>query len=403
VKILHTSDWHVGKTLRGVSRLDEHRAVLAEVADVAATERVDLVLVTGDLFESAAPLPDAQRVVWDALLRFRETGARVVAIGGNHDNQPAFDAWASVFAAAGITVLGHATRPEWGALLAFDTAAGEPVRLVLLPFVSQRFAVRTEQLLELDAAEAAGRYAERMRLLIEALCTGFAGDAVNLLAAHCFVRGGKLGGGERDAQTIFDYGVEAVHLPATANYIALGHLHRTQPIAARAPAWYAGSPIQVDFGEERDTKHVLLVETAPGVPARVERRALTTGWTLRTLEGTLAEIEALAPTVGDAWLRVVVKEPARAGLGDEIRRLLPQAVDIRVSAPVPAGAKRAVERAGRTPGDLFGMYLSQHAIDDPRLQALFGRLYEDELQGADSEADRREAERKAPQKTATAS
>jgi DNA repair protein SbcD/Mre11 len=382
VKILHTSDWHVGKALRGMSRLDEHRAVLAEVADIAATERVDLVLVTGDLFESAAPLPDAQRVVWDALLALRETGARVVAIGGNHDNQSAFDAWAPVFTAAGITVLGHATRPERGALVTFDTAAGEPVRLVLLPFVSQRYAVRTEQLLDLDAAEAAGRYAERMRLLIDALCTGFERGAINLLAAHCFVRGGKLGGGERDAQTIFDYGVEAVNLPVGANYIALGHLHRTQRIAAGAPAWYAGSPIQVDFGEERDAKHVLLVETEPGVPARVERRPLTTGWTLRTIEGTLPEIEALAPSVGDAWLRVVVKEAARAGLADDVRRLVPQAVDIRVAAPAVGrgSAEHGGDRSGRSPSDLFGMYLTQHGLDDPRLQGLFARLYEDELQ-----------------------
>ena len=64
------------------------------------------------------------------------------------------------------------------------------------------------------------------------------------------MRGGTLGGGERDAQTIFDYGIEACHFPANANYVALGHLHRTQRMAAPAPTWYAGSPIQVDFGEE---------------------------------------------------------------------------------------------------------------------------------------------------------
>src|SRR3954454_5250149 len=153
MKILHTSDWHVGKLLRGVSRLDEHRAVLAEIAELAATEQVDCVLVTGDLFESAAPPPEAQRVVWDALLALRATGARVVVIGGNHDNQHAFDAWSPLFAAAGITMLGHATRPELGGVVELrihDT----PLVCALVPFVSQRFAVRAEQLLELDAAEA---------------------------------------------------------------------------------------------------------------------------------------------------------------------------------------------------------------------------------------------------------
>ena len=346
VKILHTSDWHVGKTLRGESRLDEHRAVLAEIAGIAAAEAVDLVLVTGDLFESAAPLPEAQRVVWDALLALRAGGAQMVAIGGNHDNQPAFDAWSPLFAAAGITVLGHAARPEHGGVVELTTGDGTPVVVVLVPFVSQRFAVRAEQLLELDAAAASGLYTERMRLLIEALCRSFRPDAVNLLALHGFVRGGKLGGGERNAHTIFEYGIEAAHFPVNANYVALGHLHRTQRLAAPAPTWYAGSPIQVDFGESDDTKGVLVVETAPGVPARVEVHPLSTPWQLRTIRGTLAELEQRAKSVGDAWLRVFVHEPVRAGLADEVRALLPRAVDVTLepAAETDAAAPRRTRR-----------------------------------------------------------
>jgi DNA repair protein SbcD/Mre11 len=380
VRILHTSDWHVGKMLRGISRLDEHRAVLAEIVDIAHAEPVDLVLVTGDLFDTAAPLPDAQRVVWDALLALRATGARVVCIGGNHDNQLAFDAWAPVFAAAGITVLGRATRPDAGACLEWETAAGEPVVCALLPFVSQRYAVLTEQLLELDAASAVGRYAERMRVLIEALTAAFRPDAVNVLAAHCFVPGARLGGGERDAHIANEYGIEAVHLPRAANYIALGHLHRTQRIDAAAPAWYAGSPIQVDFGEERDVKHVVLVETAPGVPARVERRPLQSGWTLRTVAGTMAELNALTDSVGDAWLRVEVRESARAGLADDVRALFPRAVDIRVDRTAAAAAAPGLEqRRGRSARDLFAEYLAVEGIDDERVMRLFERLHDDAL------------------------
>ncbi len=126
MKILHTSDWHVGKLLRGMSRLDEHRAVLGEIVEIARAERVDVVLVSGDLFESAAPSPDAQRVVWEALLALRATGAEVIAIGGNHDNQFAFDAWAPVFRAAGITVLGHATA--WATRVASSNATPAAAR-----------------------------------------------------------------------------------------------------------------------------------------------------------------------------------------------------------------------------------------------------------------------------------
>ncbi len=380
MKILHTSDWHVGKLLRGISRLDEHRAVLAEIAELAAGEEVDCVLVTGDLFESAAPLPDAQRVVWDALLALRATGARVVVIGGNHDNQHAFDAWSPLFDAAGITLLGHAARADRGGVVEWETTAGEPVVCALVPFVSQRFAVKTEQLLELDAAQAVGRYAERMRVLIDALSASFRPDAVNLLAAHCFVPGGRLGGGERDAQIANEYGVEAVHFPSRANYVALGHLHRAQRIDAPAPAWYAGSPIQVDFGEELDAKHALVVETAPGVPARVDKRVLRSGWTLRTLTGTVEELHAAARDTGDAWLRVVVREPARAGLADEVRALLPRAVDVRIDRMLAEDDAPAMStRRGRSARDLFAEYLTVEGVEDTRVLRLFERLHDDVL------------------------
>jgi exonuclease SbcD len=378
VKILHTSDWHVGKTLRGTSRLDEHREVLDEIAGIAAAEAVDVVLVTGDLFETSAPAPDAQRVVWDALLALRATGAHVIAIGGNHDNQFTFDAMAPVFGAAGITMLGHATRPERGGVVTIE-ASDDTATVVLLPFVSQRFAIRAEQMLELDAAQTSGLYAERMRRLIAALSEPFRPDTVNIVAAHCFVRGGVLGGGERDAQTIFDYGIEALHFPANANYVALGHLHRTQRMAAPAPAWYAGSPIQVDFGEEADTKHVLLVEAEPGVPAQVESRALTTPWRLRTVRGTVDELRAAAETVGDAWLRVVVREPTRAGLADDVRAILPRAVDIRVEHEVETMDAERTVRRGRTPRELFVEYLAEAGIEDNRVVHLFEQLYDDAM------------------------
>jgi len=385
VRILHTADWHVGKTLKGESRLDEHRAVLAEVVGVARDEAVDLALVAGDLFESAAPPPDAQRVVFDALLGLRSTGAKVVVIAGNHDNANAFEAMRPLMAALDVTLLGHATRPDTGGVVDHVTATGERARLALLPFVSQRWSVRAEQLLALDAAQAAGVYADRMRLVIEALCAGFRPDTVNVVVAHAMVRGGKLGGGERDAQTIFEYSIPATVFPASAHYVALGHLHRTQQLPAAAPVWYSGSPVQVDFGEEDDVKHVLLVEAAPGTPARVERRPIEAGIRLRTVRGTLAELEALAGTTGDDSLRVLVHEPVRAGLADEVRALLPRAVDVRIERDEGDGAGPGHDRAdgrsrtGRTPHELFAEYLdkSGHARDE-RLIGLFARLLDEE-------------------------
>ena len=89
MRILHTSDWHVGKTIRGRSRADEHIAVLAEIAAIASAEDVDLVLVTGDLFDTAAPTAESERIVYRALLDLAATDATVIVLGGNHDNDRA--------------------------------------------------------------------------------------------------------------------------------------------------------------------------------------------------------------------------------------------------------------------------------------------------------------------------
>jgi DNA repair protein SbcD/Mre11 len=375
VKLLHTSDWHVGKILKGVPRIDEQRAVLGGIVDVARREAVDLVVVAGDLYESAVAPPEAQALVWSTLLDLKETGADVVVISGNHDNAAQFEALRPLAAAAGITILGRVRRPDEGGVVEITTRAGERAKVAAMPFLSQRYVVRAAQLMKGDAAEHAGSYAERCRLLLDGLCSGFGADTVNIVVAHAMVRGGRLGGGERDAQTIEDYYVDPTAFPATAHYVALGHLHRTQPLPGGAPIWYSGSPIQVDFGEGGDDKHAVVVEAWAGRPAEVRPVRLDHVRRLRTVEGTLAELRAHAG-LPDDLLRVVVKEPARAGLADDVRELLPNAVDIRIAAAV-ATEEPTPSRAGLTPHELFATYLATQGVDDERVTRLFTRLYDE--------------------------
>jgi exonuclease SbcD len=236
MKLLHTSDWHVGKTLRGTSRAEEHREVLGEVVRVAEAEEVDLVLVAGDLFDSAAPAPEAAAVVFEALLALHRTGATVVAIAGNHDHPGQFEALRPVMAAAGITMLGRTHRPEDGGVVDVATKTGETARLALLPFCSQRHMVKAAHLMAQDAAENAATYDARMRALVASLTSSFGPGTVNVVVAHCTIVGGKTGGGEREVQTIFDYWVDATAFPLSAHYVALGHLHRTQQLPGAAPS-----------------------------------------------------------------------------------------------------------------------------------------------------------------------
>jgi len=122
VKLLHTSDWHVGKTLKGRSRLDEQREVLAQVVAVAREQQVDAVLIAGDLYDSSAPSAAAQQLVIRGLLALRDTGAEVIAIAGNHDHPATFDAYRPLMAAAGITLVGTARDAESGGVVNFTRA-----------------------------------------------------------------------------------------------------------------------------------------------------------------------------------------------------------------------------------------------------------------------------------------
>jgi DNA repair protein SbcD/Mre11 len=127
VKALHTSDWHVGRTMRGRSRADEHRAVLAEIVDQAASNDVDLVLVAGDLFDVAAPTPESEQIVYRALLDLAEV-APVVAVAGNHDNPRRFEALHPLLELGRVTAISSCARrtTEGSARFPIHRSPGRP-------------------------------------------------------------------------------------------------------------------------------------------------------------------------------------------------------------------------------------------------------------------------------------
>lgn len=377
MRILHTADWHVGRTIRGRSRAGEHEAVLAEIVHLAEAEAVDVVLVAGDQFDTAAPSPDAERIVYRTLLDLADTGAKVVVLSGNHDNPSRLAAVAPLLTAAGIEVAPHLARPEEGGLRRMEVS-GQQLCIAIVPFLSQRGIVKADDLMALNADQHQGRYVERLRQVVAALCAGFDSDSVNLLAGHMMVFGGDVGGSERGVHTVFDYALPASAFPAGAHYVALGHLHRMQRIDAPAPVWYPGSPLQLDFGESGQDKGVLLVEASPGTPATIEPRTLTGGRRLSTLTGTLSQLESMIETTGDDHLRVLIQDPATAGLADQIRTWFPEVVDITVERRHTADDPGPVDRRlARSPGELFRDYLADRGADDQRVSALFDELVDE--------------------------
>lgn len=379
MKILHTSDWHVGKVLKGQSRAEEHKQVLAGVIDVAHAERPDLVIVAGDLYDTAAPTPEATRLVTRALTALRRTGADVVAIGGNHDNGAALDALRPWAEAAGIALRGGVRENPDEHVIDGTTAGGERWRVAALPFLSQRYAVRAVEMYELTAAEATQTYADHLGRVLGRLTEGFdEPDRVHLVTAHLTVVGAAAGGGERDAHTVLGYAVPATVFPGTAHYVALGHLHRAQRVDGPCPIRYSGSPLAVDFGEQENVPSVTIVEVTATSAARVREVPVAAAVPLRTVRGTLAQLAELTPP--DGWLRVLVREQPRAGLREEVQELLPRALEIRVDPellPAPGSGTRTAQRAGRSPRELFADYLDSRGHADDGVRELFDELFEE--------------------------
>ncbi|WP_405112093.1 exonuclease SbcCD subunit D [Micromonospora sp. NBC_01405] len=379
MKILHTSDWHVGKVLKGQSRAEEHKQVLAGVIDVARQEQPDLVIVAGDLYDTAAPTPEATRLVTRALTALRRTGADVVAIGGNHDNGQALDALRPWAEAAGITLRGGVRENPDEHVIDGVTAGGERWRVAALPFLSQRYAVRAVEMYELTAAEATQTYADHLGRVLGRLTEGFAEpDRVHLVTAHLTVVGATTGGGERDAHTVLGYAVPATVFPGTAHYVALGHLHRSQRVSGPCPIRYSGSPLAVDFGEQENIPSVTMVEVTATSAARIREVPVPAAVPLRTVRGTLTQLAEVAPPEG--WLRVFVREQPRAGLREQVQELLPRALEIRIDpelVPAPGSGTRTAQRTGRSPRDLFADYLDSKGHADSDVRELFDELFEE--------------------------
>jgi len=380
VRLLHTSDWHVGKAMRGRSRADEHRAVLDEIARITEERSIEIVLIAGDLFETSAPSAESEQIVYRALLELSRRAEHVVVIAGNHDNARRLAAIRPLLDLTNIHTRPLLRPAEDGGLVELTTAAGERARIAVLPFVSQRAIVRADALMADDADDHAQTYEERLKKVIDNLCAETSHDAINILLAHATVDLALPGGGERMSQ-VNDYAVKATCFPAGYHYTALGHLHQAQQIPGPGQIWYSGSPLQLDFGETENRPSINVIEARAGAPASVEPIPLRSGRPLRRLRATLADLEAQAAAAlpeGEEFLLVELTAPRMPGLAERVRELLPNAVDVRIDAPDDDGpARRAAPRIGRSETELFAEYLTERNEDDERVRQMFGELLED--------------------------
>lgn len=341
MRVLHTSDWHVGKRLGRFDRAEEHRSVIAEVAAIAEEEDVDLVLHSGDLFDRPLPPVEALDIAFEGLVALSASGRRpVVVIAGNHDSPGLFDALAPFLRTANIHLVGEVKRPDEGGVLDIETTAGRAV-VSCFPFLREgkTFAVWA------PVDEHYKRYADRLRQISEAYSTRAAelagNDAVTFLVAHFLVGGSKVHGhgaprGERELHMGEAYTATAEAIPAGPQYVAMGHIHAPQPVpGAQVPAEYAGSLLELDFGEAGETKRVVIVDVEPGLPAVVRSVPLTAGRRLRRAQGTWDEILGL-DMVHESYLDLAVETAGPdPGLAARVADEFDFVVKVRAEYPRP--------------------------------------------------------------------
>jgi DNA repair protein SbcD/Mre11 len=393
VLALHTSDWHLGRTVLGHSRSEDFDAVLAEIVELAADVRPDIIIHSGDLFDTVRP-PTAELQRGMRALHELSRIAPTVVVAGNHDS-PALlrvlDFIANQFGEQPeggprrLTFVDRPRRPEDGGILHFPAADGaERIRLAALPFVHHNRFVD-----DFHSPETATRdYAEHLRRIqaeyAAALAEGHNADTdVNLFAAHLYVEGATPSYSERPIDISEDYALAADSLPSVA-YGALGHIHKPQavprtPFAAR----YAGSPLQMDFGEAGEDKTVVVVEASPGRAVEVETVPLRAGRRLMQVEGDLEHLATVADRVGDSFVKAVVDtEKPTLHLAEAVMEALPKATVVRVEER--CAANRAEPAAGETAAheepdlpELFDAYLGE--IDVPGSAALLRETFSELL------------------------
>lgn len=287
MRILHTGDWHLGRTLEGRSRLTEQEAFLDELVQIVKDQQVDLVLMAGDVYDSVNPPAAAEAMFYDAAARLTETGCHLAVIAGNHDQPERVAAVSPLVARRGISLVG---LPVPEAITVPVPRTGETAVIAALPYPSE---ARLSELLAGDADESELRlaYSAKVGMLMRQLAGAFRPDTVNLAMSHIYVLGGVESDSERPIQVGGAYTVDPSALDIGAQYTALGHLHRPQAVKGAGLTRYSGSPLAYSFSEAGQAKSVMLLDAVPGKEPILEELYLSSGrplvrWSCR---GGLAE------------------------------------------------------------------------------------------------------------------
>ncbi|MEB3299815.1 MAG: exonuclease SbcCD subunit D C-terminal domain-containing protein [Candidatus Sericytochromatia bacterium] len=386
MRILHTSDWHLGRQLIQKSRDDEFEAFLAWLAALLVEERVETLVIAGDLFDTTTPSHVAQGQYYDFLRKARQTSCRhIIVVAGNHDSPSLVDAPRDLLEALDITVVGGAPQDPAGCVRLLRDAQGHPELIACaVPFLRDR------DLLTSEAGETSVDREQRLLSGIRSYYARTAAAAVTLREAHgaglpilatghLFAAGGTIvdDDGVRDLYVGGIGAVPTTAFPEAFDYVALGHIHRPQAVGGSDRIRYSGAPLAMGFGEAGQTKSVSLVDLEPGnitvrtrpVPQR--RRLLRLAGDRLMLERALGDL-AREKEALPAWIEATYRDTALhpdlregletilAGTPHELLRLR----DLRLLEVGPLATESLQDLADLNVETVFRQLLDARAVPD---------------------------------------
>lgn len=388
MRILHTADWHIGRTIEGRDRHEEHVQFFDELVRIVEDEKIDAILVAGDVFDSVNPPAKGEELFYETMARLSDSGKRpVIVIAGNHDHPDRLGAARSLTKKHGITIVGYPTIKP---LKIHVPRTKEILNIAALAYPSEsRMKVSfVEEGDELALREA---YDQRIQRLFQRMTEGFTKKEVNVAMSHIFVAGGSSSESERPIEVGGAYTIRGTSLPDRVQYTALGHLHRPQNVKyAPKPARYSGSPLAFSFSEAGYAKSVTVVDVEPMKDADVKEIYLTSGKPLVRWSATegLAQVNRWMEEGKDknAWidLEVHVSEAPSLESIHQMKKNYPGLLTIR---PIFPEDKEKMEiREKNIPIDeLFRRFYGQQTgggIPSDELVALFLELINEEEEGA---------------------
>lgn len=374
LRLLHTSDWHLGIDLGSQSRQADHVVAIESLVGIAKEYTPDAIVHTGDLFDHARPGADDQALAVEALRRLSEI-APIVVVGGNHDNNVMLDrAWDPLAAFSGVARVrfrGRLHRPEDDGVIAIPADDGTRRILVCaVPFITAHSFARFDRPGETTTGFTAG-----MKRIHDSFDDWLAHNADPskdkvIWAAHLLISGARPAGSERKVDLADDYATSTNLIPPVS-YAAFGHIHIAQELPGDITGRYAGGMLPFRFDEARDGaegKSVVLVELPATGAAKVTLAPLATGRRLVEVTATLEELPKHATDLASCFVRVTVPlDGPVPGLAMRVAEALPESILIQAIPELRSAGKANAKKVAESSdvGEMLELWLSENELTGP--------------------------------------